>query len=186
MMARSHVPFAMSWWWTFCLITGSSVTGYGTLIAGIGGLLPDLDHPQSVLGRRLWFISLPLSALVGHRGFTHSLIAVVIMLITLVMFTSVADYAFLSWMIAPLCVGYLSHIFGDFLTPSGVPLFYPKRKNFTLNIFKTGDWRETVIVGAIGLMVFLFGGVGSQMILQLEQGLEIFKGFQNYSTYKRS
>ena len=174
----------MTWWWAFCLITDSPVTGYGTLIAGIGGLLPDLDHPQSVLGRRLWFISVPLSALVGHRGFTHSLVAVVIMLTILVIFTSVADYAFLSWMVAPLCVGYLSHIFGDFLTPSGVPLFYPRRRNYSLNLFSTGDVQETLIVGAIGLMVFLFGGVGSQMLSQLEHGLAIFKAIQNYQTYE--
>lgn len=39
-------------------------------------LLPDLDHPKSVLGQRLPWISKPLSRLFGHRGFTHSLLAV--------------------------------------------------------------------------------------------------------------
>ena len=39
-------------------------------------LLPDLDHPQSLLGRQLPWISGPLSRLFGHRGFTHSLLAV--------------------------------------------------------------------------------------------------------------
>ncbi len=184
MMARSHVPFAMTWWWLFCLITGSSVTGYGTLLAGIGGLLPDLDHPKSVLGRKLWFISLPLSAVVGHRGFTHSLVAIVMMLSILVIVTSIPEYVFYRWMVAPLCIGYLSHIFGDALTPSGVPLLYPRRNSFSFNIFKTGSAQETLVVGVIGLMVFVFGGVGSQMLSQLEQGLGIFKAFQNYQTYE--
>ncbi len=39
-------------------------------------LLPDLDHPRSLLGRQLPWISGPLSRLFGHRGFTHSLLAV--------------------------------------------------------------------------------------------------------------
>ena len=51
-MARSHVSFAMTWWWLYCLGTGQAVVGLGTLFAGIGGLLPDLDHPKSVLGRK--------------------------------------------------------------------------------------------------------------------------------------
>lgn len=42
----------------------------------IGSLLPDIDHPRSWIGRRILFISLPLSALVGHRGVTHSLLAI--------------------------------------------------------------------------------------------------------------
>ena len=41
----------------------------------LGSLLPDLDHPGSILGRLFRIISLPLSKLCGHRGFTHSLLA---------------------------------------------------------------------------------------------------------------
>ncbi len=168
MMARSHVPFAMTWWWVFSLLIGQPVVGLGTLIAGIGGLLPDLDHPKSVLGRKLFFISVPLSALVGHRGITHSLMAVVAMVGILAIVTSMPEYKPYRWMVAPLCIGYLSHIFGDLLTPSGVPLLYPKRKNFSLKLFKTGDWKETATVGIIGVMVFVLGGVWQQMIGQVE------------------
>lgn len=165
MMARSHVPFAMTWWWLYCLgTTGQPVVGLGTLLAGIGGLLPDLDHPKSVLGRKLWFISHPLSAIVGHRGITHSLLATVFMLISLTLITAFPQYSAYRWIVAPLCVGYLSHIAGDALTPSGVPLFYPKKKTYSLNVFRTGDWKETFIVGCIGLAVFIAGDIGGQML----------------------
>ncbi|MEL7420570.1 MAG: metal-dependent hydrolase [Cyanobacteria bacterium J06555_3] len=36
------------------------------------------------------------------------------------------------WMIAPLCIGYLSHLVEDALTPSGVLWLYPKRKTYRM------------------------------------------------------
>ena len=39
-------------------------------------LLPDIDHPKSVLGQRLRWIAIPISRAFGHRGFTHSLLAI--------------------------------------------------------------------------------------------------------------
>ena len=39
-------------------------------------LLPDIDHPKSLLGQRLKWISKPIARACGHRGFTHSLLAV--------------------------------------------------------------------------------------------------------------
>ncbi|MEO0837423.1 MAG: metal-dependent hydrolase [Cyanobacteria bacterium J06643_5] len=178
MMARSHVPFAMTWWWLYCLGTGQAVVGLGTLLAGIGGLLPNLDHPKSVLGRKLWFISYPLSAVVGHRGITHSLLATVFMVITLILVTALPEYNAYRWAIAPLCVGYLSHIAGDMLTPSGVPLFYPKKKKYSLNIFRTGDWKETVVVGCIGLVVFIAGDISGQMLWFAAPFFDAMRGVQ--------
>ena len=78
-------------------------------------LLPDLDHPRSLLGRQLPWISGPLSRLFGHRGFTHSLLAVGM--------GAVKD---------ALIVGYLSHLLGDWLTPMGIPLLWPWRRRFRL------------------------------------------------------
>ena len=45
MMARNHMPFAMACWWSYALITGQSITGLASLMAGLGGLLPDLGPP---------------------------------------------------------------------------------------------------------------------------------------------
>lgn len=132
---------------------------YASMTAAFGGLLPDLDHPSSALGRRLPVISLPLSALVGHRGVTHSLFAVVVMFVGLLLTTALPAYAWGQGFIAPLLLGYLSHITGDAMTPSGVPLFWPRRKTYSLNLFKTWSRTETVFVGAFTLGVAFFGGV---------------------------
>ena len=93
-------------------------------------LLPDLDHPQSLLGRQLPWISGPLSRLFGHRGFTHSLLAVGMGVWGLAQVEA-------PWLLSgavkdALIVGYLSHLLGDWLTPMGIPLLWPWRRRFRL------------------------------------------------------
>ena len=45
-------------------------------LAVAGPLSPDIDHPKSWVGRRMKLISIPISKLFGHRGITHSIVAV--------------------------------------------------------------------------------------------------------------
>ena len=93
-------------------------------------LLPDLDHPRSLLGRQLPWISGPLSRLFGHRGFTHSLLAVGMGVWGLAQVEA-------PWLLSgavkdALIVGYLSHLLGDWLTPMGIPLLWPWRRRVRL------------------------------------------------------
>ncbi|MEI4949724.1 metal-dependent hydrolase [Aeromonas caviae] len=93
-------------------------------------LLPDLDHPRSLLGRQLPWISGPLSRLFGHRGFTHRLLAVGMGVWGLAQVEA-------PWLLSgavkdALIVGYLSHLLGDWLTPMGIPLLWPWRRRFRL------------------------------------------------------
>ncbi|CAK5462718.1 Membrane protein [Escherichia coli] len=86
-------------------------------------LLPDIDHPKSFLGQRLKWISKPIARAFGHRGFTHSLLAVFALLATF--YLKVPE----SWFIPAdalqgMVLGYLSHILADMLTPAGVPLLW--------------------------------------------------------------
>lgn len=83
-------------------------------------LLPDIDHPKSFLGQRLKWVSKPIARAFGHRGFTHSLLAVFALLATF--YLKVPD----TWIIPAdalqgMVLGYLSHIVADMLTPAGVP-----------------------------------------------------------------
>lgn len=161
MMAKSHVPFALSCWWIYALALGYPITAENSLAAAMGGLLPDLDHPKSALGRRLPFLSIPLAALFGHRGFTHSLLAVGVVLALLVKLSLASPHlnSDLSWLIVPVSIGYLSHLLGDSFTPSGVPLLYPKKTPYSFNLFKTNDIREFVLVGLLTLSLLTFGGI---------------------------
>lgn len=99
-----------------------------------GSLLPDIDHPTSTFGRRVRFISYPLSLIFGHRGITHSFIAIFILAYLIVRVAN-GGFGFAGtylYYLVPIIVGYLSHLASDFLTPSGVPLLYPHRRRFSL------------------------------------------------------
>jgi len=73
----------------------------------LGSLLPDIDEPKSYIGRRSFGIAHFINVKFGHRGFTHSLLAWLILSYICVFFWS------------PLAVGisfgYLFHLFLLFL-----------------------------------------------------------------------
>jgi len=122
--------------------------------AALGSLAPDLDTPKSSLGRRFLPVSWTLSALIGHRGFSHSLLACL----------AVAATAFLlgtsypPWLAYGLAfaLGYATHILGDWLTTEGVPLFWPNRRRYRSPLnFRTGGLGEYVFgLAAGGLLGF--------------------------------
>lgn len=86
----------------------------------LGSLLPDIDHPQSILGRHVLFISKPLYRYFGHRSLTHSVFFVIL----LVLLFSLVQ---LNLFGLGLGVGMLSHIVLDLCWPgsSGVAILYP-------------------------------------------------------------
>lgn len=107
--------------------------------------LPDIDHPKSFLGQRLKWISQPIARIFGHRGFTHSLLAVA-------GGVALLQLKLPSQLLIPvdvfqgLILGYLSHIVADMLTPAGVPLLWPCRWRFRLPLLnsKKGNQLERV------------------------------------------
>ena len=113
----------------------------------IGALLPDIDHPNSFIGRRSFGLSKIINKTFGHRGFTHSLLCTFIIGCTLYI-TLPAQWA------AGVALGYISHILGDFFSKSGVPLMNPySNKKYRLPIYKTGKLSETIILICSGLLL---------------------------------
>lgn len=146
MMAGSHIVVGAALWAVCAKLGGGNPAEPQALAAAaMGALLPDIDHPQSWAGRKLRPISVPLSMLVGHRGVTHSAIAVLAGLAVLMLVET-------GWLVAPVVVGYLSHLLADSLTPSGVPLLWPSRRRFTLNLCQTGSITEIGLVTVIALV----------------------------------
>lgn len=136
MMASTHVAFGLTCWSAYAQVKGIPFQPESLMIAGVASLLPDLDHPKSAFGRVVPFLSYPISAIFGHRGITHSLFAVVAGIAALLV------YGYQLWFIAPLTIGYLSHLAGDLFTNSGVPLFWPKKDKVAFPIFSTGGVTE--------------------------------------------
>ena len=102
-------------------ITGDVLLSSGIVAVTtmVGSLLPDIDHPESFLGRRLRLISKPVYRWFGHRTLTHSLFFMAGV-------TSVLAYCQFEEAGIGLGLGILSHILLDFLSlGSGVALLYP-------------------------------------------------------------
>jgi inner membrane protein len=149
MLAISHVVVGGALWAGAAYATGQPPADPASLgLAALGALLPDIDHPQSWAGRRMALVSVPLAALIGHRGITHSLLAVL------------GFALLLAWLgphhlVAPLAVGYLSHLLADSFTLSGVPLLWPSKRPYGPKLIRTGSLAE------IALVAFLGAGVGA-------------------------
>lgn len=111
-----------------------TVTGHpllGAALGGIGGLMPDIDHPGSLLGRALPFVSIPISIFFPHRTITHTVwFAVATALLPLLVIVLCSNSGLVIrfdyyWAGAYLMAGSLSHLALDAPTNSGVAPFWP-------------------------------------------------------------
>lgn len=108
------------------------------LFSLLGSLLPDIDHQHSTIGKHFPFISKTLK----HRGFTHSLLFICILVIFLLQMQGLNKI-----MLNGVTTGVFSHTFVDMFNPSGVALLYPSRKRYKiLPLVKTGKESEAVFV----------------------------------------
>jgi inner membrane protein len=130
-----------------------------TIVAIIGALIPDLDHPNAYLSRGNWYIiSHAISKTSPHRGWTHSLLGSIVFStggVPIVLFLNAPLFN-----IIPFFMGYLSHLISDSLNPTGVNWLYPKKKRkYGLKIIRTGSKQEgyfqkIILFGLVGIWVF--------------------------------
>ena len=117
-------------------------------LVAFGAGLPDIDHPDSVMGRKVKIIGW----IFDHRGFFHSFFAVVLFgLLGFAIFKNeVMGFA--------LALGYLSHLIGDALTHEGIAPFNPILKFRISGFFSTGHLIERILfivfIGGIVLKLF--------------------------------
>ena len=141
MMAGSHVLLGGAAWLVAAPHLGLPALDPVLLGLALGGsLLPDADHPGSWVGRRLRPMSGVLARLGGHRGATHSLLAVAGCVALL------RSGAMPIWFVAPLVVGYLSHLAADLLTRGGLRLAWPAPGVVAVPLCRTGGAMEPVVV----------------------------------------
>ena len=208
MMGRSHLAFnaasavvmssfvhvggeAYSWSFLLTLMDGHTVITsmllpsltqkcmYYLLVL-LGALLPDIDHPGSILGRRCSFISRTLHNWFGHRSITHSILGILLLaslctgigslLVALCnaqhIIFSASSIAILHLALFSLLFGYALHLFADSLTKEGIPLLWPHKKRYALIPFaalrfRVGTWAEHLILWSLIFCVGVGFGAGS-------------------------
>jgi inner membrane protein len=144
MMAKSHVVVGLATWLVaapLLHLAPAEPVYLGLAIAG--SLLPDIDHPQSWVGRRSRPLSTVIAATLGHRGVTHSAVAVLALIALVLQASGRRGVA------SALAVGYLSHLAADMLTPRGLRLAWPFRRTWALPVCRTGSQMEPIIVLAL-------------------------------------
>ncbi len=120
------------------------------LIFCIASLLPDIDHPGSILGKRLWPFSLVLQVLVGHRGILHSLFVPA-------GFVFLGYYTGYVWVGVAVAGGYVSHLAIDAFTFSGVSFLGPFSGR-TKGFMRTGGVVEAgIFLGLLVALVWILG-----------------------------
>lgn len=129
MKAPNHVVGGVVFTGVFGGICGVNILQEVTLIVLtiFASLLPDVDHPKSIIGKLFKPISVAINKRHGHRTITHSLF----MLLGLTLLAGLIESNFSESKTYTLtfCLAYLSHLLFDMMTLQGVPLLYPYKKN---------------------------------------------------------
>ena len=113
--------------------------------SGIGGLLPDIDHKGSTISKNSPIISFFIRLLFTHRGFTHSLLSLILMTGLMYGIAAMIGAGIGYWIAIGFGAGYASHILLDSFNPKGVPLFFPVKHKFSFGKVVTGGWAEKLV-----------------------------------------
>ena len=141
MIAPTHVAFALT------IGNFFGVEGIALKLMLIGSVLPDIDHPQSFIGKCLNPFSIPINRKFGHRQFVHSLLLWGIL--------TVLGY-FLWKPLMWFSIGGVTHCLLDCWNLQGVQLLHPLfRQTFVLMSrnyrLKTGDRGDFILMFCLWL-----------------------------------
>ncbi|MEA3494257.1 MAG: metal-dependent hydrolase [Candidatus Margulisiibacteriota bacterium] len=172
MLAPTHSVFGIFLTLIILAVFGVQWSLHWTIIlfAILGAVMPDIDHPKSIIGKLFYFISAPIERRYGHRTITHSLIglaiftvifAVIIGLISFLPQISAWGWTDLPirW-IAAFSISYFSHLVLDMFNRRGSQMFWPdpgrdvipRNQRFRI---KSGSRTEIIVFIVLLALMFL-------------------------------
>ena len=141
---------------TFFVPDDMLLFGGTVALSTIGGLMPDIDHPSSKAGKKAGIFSTVINKIFGHRGFLHTPLFIFLFFILLNYFLINKDLNYFTPLLYVYCVGYVSHLFLDLLTVSGILLFFPfSKKKISITKLKTGGIGEDVTRGLLVIILIM-------------------------------
>ena len=148
LLGRTHLLFSVIlglFYIDYFGFEGSKILFYLTL--AVGSLLPDIDHPKSILGRKIWPVSSIINFLFGHRSIMHSLFFIF----------AVCLLVYFLWPLyfIPAFIGLLSHLFLDVLSKEGLNLLYPLRIFYVKGFIKVGGLAENLFFLCLIILTIL-------------------------------
>lgn len=94
-------------------------------------VFPDIDEKTSKISKKIKLLSYPINFIFKHRGFFHTIYLPLILFLLFFIVNKILSIAILA--------GYLSHLFLDSLTKSGIKPFKPFKLKF-YGFFKSGGF----------------------------------------------
>ncbi|EAD3476076.1 metal-dependent hydrolase [Listeria monocytogenes] len=129
---------------TFAIVTPvaymtNNMDMLGVFGLALGTVLPDIDEPNSYIGRRIPILPHIIKKTFGHRGMTHTLIATIL-------FATLASMIPNSFT-EMLATGYFLHIAEDTFSMTGIKWLAPfSQKTLAFKLYSTGKMSETIIM----------------------------------------
>ena len=121
--------------------------------ADLGSAFPDIDLKSSYVSKRYPFLSKHFGKNFNHRGFTHSIIFLLLLGIACIGLNYISQFNIVVHSITfGFYIGYGSHIVLDLFNPQGVELFYPCRIKLKILKIKTNSTPEKLFNGILNLL----------------------------------
>ncbi len=146
MRYETHLAFSAAISQVVAIFVGEPVSLL--LTSMLGSILPDIDHPNSFIGRRVPLVPTMIRNKFGHRTVTHSLqglfgVTVITLVVLLVLQTSLKLSISFLHLVLGIVLGYGSHILADAFNPTGICLLYPKPNRYSLGKIRLNSPQET-------------------------------------------
>lgn len=135
------------------MVSTDSVSVGSLSMLALGTVFPDIDEPNSYIGRRLSGISKSFKTLFGHRGITHSIVGWLAAIV--ILYTIHTTFSLPIELVYWFSVGYLAHLIEDSFSKKGIAWLQPLTKKrfqsgFKIIYYTTGSLVENLIfVGAV-------------------------------------
>ncbi len=138
------------------------IYGLITLSSTVGSYIPDIDEPKSKIGKLFKPISRTVKTIAGHRGFVHTPVMALLLLFLLLFVKSNfinAEYLlYFEYILLGVICGFLSHLFVDTLTVSGIRWFWPiSTYQFSIASLQTNNkFHQFLVKSVFIILTFLF------------------------------
>lgn len=185
MTATTHYAFS------YLLCAAAGIEPATAAAASLFSLLPDIDHPESTIGRIFSPLSKYIQRKYGHRTVTHSIFAIMFIaaaLLPLLLIPRLLQWGnpFWSGLYTAALLAFSSHIFIDLFNKSGVRIFSPFSQKEYIS-FRTpqlrilvSSWQEYLILFLIVFFAFTVTGEGFSVHKAARSiGKMLYKNYDN-------
>lgn len=130
------------------MVSSESLSAGSLSFAALGAVFPDIDEPNSYIGRRMIGISNSMKVVFGHRGLIHSLTGLIA--VTFFFYLGHTTFGLPLELVHWFAFGYLAHLIEDSFSKKGIAWLQPLSKKrfqsgFNRIYYNTGGILENIL-----------------------------------------